>query len=219
MAADASIQALGGYGYTREYLVEKIKRDARITTIYEGTSEIMEMTISRDRWQLHLKTKGQFYHDSARQLEQLNGRHPNVGADVAALGLHALAELLEVARVQRLTRHQHILFRVGEWIAYAESAGALARRAARAAEGTLDPKAHGRFDAAALTVLSRIFAREAAMKVGSEGLRWITATTSGTGNDAAELEKKVSLSAIYRAQAGLIADMDLAADVLYGRTK
>ena len=50
-AADAAIQALGGYGYTREYMVEKIKRDVRITTIYEGTSEIMEMTIARDRWQ------------------------------------------------------------------------------------------------------------------------------------------------------------------------
>src|ERR1039458_6038818 len=54
LAADASIQALGGYGYTREYMVEKIRRDVRITTIYEGTSEIMEMTISRDRWQSHL---------------------------------------------------------------------------------------------------------------------------------------------------------------------
>jgi hypothetical protein len=41
-----AIQALGGYGYTREYMVEKIKRDVRITTIYEGTSEIMEMTIA-----------------------------------------------------------------------------------------------------------------------------------------------------------------------------
>ena len=50
-AAEASIQALGGYGYTHEYMVEKISRDVRITTIYEGTSEIMEMTISRDRWQ------------------------------------------------------------------------------------------------------------------------------------------------------------------------
>ena len=49
-AAEASIQALGGYGYTHEYMVEKIKRDVRITTIYEGTSEIMEMTISRARW-------------------------------------------------------------------------------------------------------------------------------------------------------------------------
>ena len=46
-AADAAIQALGGYGYTKEYMVEKIKRDVRITTIYEGTSEIMEMTIAQ----------------------------------------------------------------------------------------------------------------------------------------------------------------------------
>ncbi len=45
-AADASIQALGGYGYTHEYMVEKMSRDVRITRIYEGTSEIMEMTIS-----------------------------------------------------------------------------------------------------------------------------------------------------------------------------
>ncbi len=55
-AADAAIQAHGGYGYTREYVVEKVKRDVRITTIYEGTSEIMEMTIARDRWQQHLST-------------------------------------------------------------------------------------------------------------------------------------------------------------------
>ena len=64
-AADAAIQAHGGYGYTREYVVEKIKRDVRITTIYEGTSEIMEMTIARDRWQQHLKTSGAYYRDRA----------------------------------------------------------------------------------------------------------------------------------------------------------
>ena len=125
-AADASIQALGGYGYTHEYLVEKISRDVRITTIYEGTSEIMEMTISRDRWQLHLKTRGQHYHERARELEGLHAKHPGVGADIAALAHHALAEVMEKARAARLTRYQHILLRLGEWIAYAESAGALA---------------------------------------------------------------------------------------------
>src|SRR5271169_5759042 len=71
-AAEASIQALGGYGYTHEYMVEKISRDVRITTIYEGTSEIMEMTISRDRWQSHLKTRGLHYHERARELEALD---------------------------------------------------------------------------------------------------------------------------------------------------
>ena len=39
-AAEDAIQAHGGYGYTKEYMVEKIKRDVRITTIYEGTPEI-----------------------------------------------------------------------------------------------------------------------------------------------------------------------------------
>ena len=65
-AADAALQAHGGYGYTRPYLVEKIRRDVRITTIYEGTSEILEMTIARDRWQAHLKTRGAHYSDARR---------------------------------------------------------------------------------------------------------------------------------------------------------
>jgi len=94
-AADAAIQAHGGYGYTHEYLVEKIKRDVRITTIYEGTSEIMEMTIARDRWQQHLKTRGDHFHAQARELEALDGAQPAVGAGIAALAYHALAELLE----------------------------------------------------------------------------------------------------------------------------
>src|SRR5438309_2209234 len=140
-AADASIQALGGYGYTHEYMVEKISRDVRITRIYEGTSEIMEMTISRDRWQLHLKTRGQYYHDLAKQFEAMHARHPEVGAGIAALSLHALAEVMEKARVARLTRFQHILLRLGELIAYAESAGSLARRAALMAERKLNEKA------------------------------------------------------------------------------
>src|SRR5215831_13700791 len=150
LAADASIQALGGYGYTHEYMVEKIKRDVRITRIYEGTSEIMEMTISRDRWQLHLKTRGQHYHDRARAFEALHARHPDVGAGCAALALHALAEVMERARAGRLTRHQHILLRMGEWIAYAECAGSLSRRAALMAESRLNEKANQRFDATGL---------------------------------------------------------------------
>jgi alkylation response protein AidB-like acyl-CoA dehydrogenase len=41
-AAEDAIQALGRCGYAREYGVEKLKRDVRITTIYEGTSEMLE---------------------------------------------------------------------------------------------------------------------------------------------------------------------------------
>ena len=216
LATDASIQALGGYGYTHEYMVEKIKRDVRITTIYEGTSEIMEMTISRDRWQLHLKTRGQHYHEEARRLEALHAGHPAVGANIAALGLHALAELMERARLGRLTRYQHILLRLGEWIAWAECAGSLARRAARLADGKLHEKGNQRFDATALAAIARVFAREAVLKAGEEGLRWITGAGAGDA-DITALESGLGLQAIHRAQAGLIADMDYIADVLYGR--
>jgi alkylation response protein AidB-like acyl-CoA dehydrogenase len=216
LAADASIQALGGYGYTHEYMVEKISRDVRITTIYEGTSEIMEMTISRDRWQLHLKTRGRHYHDRAREFEAIDQRHPQVGAGVVALAMHALAEAMERARSGRLTRHQHILLRMGEWIAYAECAGSLARRAALMAEGKLNEKANQRFDAEGLAALARIFAREAAYKVAQESLRWIV----GAGDaDAASLEAALNVAAIHRAQSGLISDMDYVADVLYGRAR
>ena len=40
------VQFLGGYGYCREYPVERMMRDAKITEIYEGTSEVMKMVIS-----------------------------------------------------------------------------------------------------------------------------------------------------------------------------
>uniref|UniRef100_Q022P3 Acyl-CoA dehydrogenase domain protein n=1 Tax=Solibacter usitatus (strain Ellin6076) TaxID=234267 RepID=Q022P3_SOLUE len=220
-AAEAAIQALGGYGYTHEYLVEKISRDVRITIIYEGTSEIMEMTISRDRWQLHLKTRGKHYHDQARELEALHAAHPNVGAGCAGLVMHALAEVMERARAGRLTRDQHILLRMGEWIAYAESAGSLARRAALLEEGKLSEKASQRFDAVSLAAISRIFAREAALRVAQEGLRWIagagTDAAAGGEGDLAALEASLNFAAIHRAQRGLIADMDFVADVLYGR--
>ena len=217
-AAEASIQALGGYGYTHEYMVEKIKRDVRITTIYEGTSEIMEMTISRDRWQLHLKTRGQHYHDQAREMEALHARHPDVGADMAALAMHALAEVMEKARAARLTRFQHILLRLGELIAYAECAGCLARRAARAAENRLNEKANVRFNAAALSALARMFARTASLRVAEEGLRWVTGAGGVSDSEMAAFETSLGLPAIHRAQAGLISDMDYVADVLFNRT-
>jgi alkylation response protein AidB-like acyl-CoA dehydrogenase len=45
--AHAAVQTFGGYGYSREYPVEKLFRDAKITEIYEGTSEIQRLVISR----------------------------------------------------------------------------------------------------------------------------------------------------------------------------
>lgn len=44
---EEAIQILGGYGYTREYPVERWHRDAKIHTIFEGTSEIQQLVIAR----------------------------------------------------------------------------------------------------------------------------------------------------------------------------
>jgi alkylation response protein AidB-like acyl-CoA dehydrogenase len=214
LAADAAIQAHGGYGYTKPYLVEKIRRDVRITTIYEGTSEIMEMTIARDRWQRHLKSAGRYYPDRAAGLRALHMRHPDVGAETAALACEALAGVLEACRIGRLTRNQHVLLRLGELIAAAEAAGWFAERAATAIEGNLPEKADHRFDAVALGPMSRVFAREAAHKAACDGVRLVT---GAQGPGSMPMDADVGLDAVRAAQAGLISDMDRIADVLYLR--
>jgi alkylation response protein AidB-like acyl-CoA dehydrogenase len=56
-----AIQILGGYGYTKEFPVERYYRDAKITEIYEGTSEIQRLVIARSIL--------------ARQAEVASGRH------------------------------------------------------------------------------------------------------------------------------------------------
>src|SRR5690606_1278260 len=50
VAMDTTIEAVqihGGYGYVKEYHVERLMRDAKITQIYEGTSEVQKIVISR----------------------------------------------------------------------------------------------------------------------------------------------------------------------------
>ena len=47
-AATDAVQIFGGYGYTKEYPVEKLMRDAKLLQIYEGTSQIQRMVIARN---------------------------------------------------------------------------------------------------------------------------------------------------------------------------
>jgi len=46
-AADMAVQTLGGYGYSAEFPAERLYRDAKITEIYEGTSQIQRLVIAR----------------------------------------------------------------------------------------------------------------------------------------------------------------------------
>ncbi|MCP5096344.1 MAG: acyl-CoA dehydrogenase [Chloroflexi bacterium] len=199
-AAEDAIQALGGYGYTKEYMVEKIKRDVRITTIYEGTSEIMEWTMARDRWQQHLKTRTAFYKDWADRLDAIHAVEPENGANFAALAMRALSAILEQCRIDRLTRNQHVLFRLGELVAYAETAAIFAERVLK------KPTEAIQLDIPTRQALARIHAREAAIKVATDGLRWVT----GAGQSNPNLANTLNLPAIYQAQADLINDMNFA---------
>jgi alkylation response protein AidB-like acyl-CoA dehydrogenase len=175
----------------------------------------MEMTISRDRWQQHLKSSGAYYRDQAAALDVLHQRLPQVGAGIAALAHRSLAEMMEVARVSRLTRNQHVLLRLGELVALTECSAALARRAARAADGVLPPKADRRFSPDALAAVSRVNARSTALKVVSDGLGLLIGAADGS--DVAGVQAALGLSQILSVQAGQLADMDTIADALYGR--
>ena len=46
--ADRAVQIHGGYGYMRDYAVERLFRDARLLRLFEGTSQIMQVVIARD---------------------------------------------------------------------------------------------------------------------------------------------------------------------------
>jgi len=47
-SAYMALQVHGGYGYTKEYKIERLYRDARVTTIYEGTSEVQRIVVARE---------------------------------------------------------------------------------------------------------------------------------------------------------------------------
>ena len=131
-AADAAIQAHGGYGYTHEYEVEKIRRDVRITTIYEGTSEILQSIIGTHRWRMAVKTGGGFYRDMATGLRELGT------GEAAALAADALAGTILACHRRKLPREQWVMFELARLAAEVETAVALARKAAADSEANRD---------------------------------------------------------------------------------
>ena len=123
---------------------------------------------------------------------------------MTALALRALAVILERCRLDRLTRSQHVLFRLGELIACAETAAVFAERVVQR------PTEANPLDTPTRQAISRICAREAALKVACDGLHW----TTGAGQSDPDLAASLNLPAIYQAQAGLLADMDFVAGKL-----
>ena len=202
-AADSAIQAFGGNGYVREFPVEKIKRDVKITCIYEGTSEILELTTFRQRWQDNINADGRYYDKIADELDALHAKGPDVGAAAAAAGLRALSRVLQACYDQKLTQNQIAHMKLGELISFAESAAAFCRAAAK--EKLSDAVV---FDLETWRAMSRVHARHAASWIASEGLALVAGCSE---IDVVGLVDGINVKAVAKAQKGNVADMDLVA--------
>ncbi len=196
-AANDAIQALGGYGYIRDYEVEKIKRDIKITTIFEGTSEIQRNIISMFRLRESVRSKGAFYGEKAAAVAALPGES---GGSVLARALSALNETLMAARKQKLARLQHVMFLLADMMTHCEVAEALCVKASGGGG------ARGEYIRAA----ARLFAAEAAGVVFEKGLKIAAGCGEELGSALSSL-RSLDLEGISR---GYLSDMDLVARAL-----
>ncbi len=206
-AADAALQALGGYGYTREYMVEKIRRDVRITNIYEGTSEIQQSIVSTYRWKGTVRSKGAFYGELAAEMDQLAAGHPELGADRVAAALRGLSQVILHCHRAKTTRQQAAMFTLADLATRAEVAVAFGRAVAAAEGGT-----------AARAAACRVFARATLAEVRS-GARLLTTGFLEAGDEAgwgaaAELCDGIGAELDAARLAGTWQDMTLVAEAL-----
>jgi len=196
MANDA-IQALGGYGYVKDFEVEKIKRDIKITTIFEGTSEIQRNIISIFRLRETVRTKGQFYLGMADKLERLPSE---CGGALLAQTLRLLNDILVQVRSAKLTKSQHVMFLAADMITRCEVGDALCHKAA-SYEGREHSKDY-------MMASARLFAREAAEKVYLNGLRIAHGCEAAMG----EVVRKLEALDLGGAMGDYLKDMDRVAE-------
>jgi len=160
MANDA-IQAFGGYGYIREYEVEKIKRDVKILTIYEGTSEIQRNIISMFRLRATVRSKGGFYENMAAGLDGLTATS---ASPLLAQAIRAMNQVILIARKHKLTKSQYVMFLLADMMTWAEVGHAFCRKAETYEGGQTRTIAFMRGAA-------RLFAREVIEKIFINGSR------------------------------------------------
>ncbi|MFC1884244.1 acyl-CoA dehydrogenase family protein [Thermodesulfobacteriota bacterium] len=198
--ANDGIQAHGGYGYIREYEVEKIKRDVRILTIYEGTSEIQRNIISMFRMRSTVRSNGKFYNEMAETLEKLS---EETGGPLVARAIRVLNDVILGARKNKLTKQQFVMFLLADMITWCEVGKALCLKAAR--DGVSDKRSPG-----FLKTSARLFAREVIEKMAINGLK----ITQGCGSEIKDLTEKIRGMNIETAFQNNMKDMDSIADEL-----
>jgi alkylation response protein AidB-like acyl-CoA dehydrogenase len=209
-AAEDAMQALGGYGYITEYEVEKIKRDVRITCIYEGTSEIQQTLISTMRWKKTRKSKGEFYQSINDEMQQLHSNSADLGCRTYGLAASALNQAITLANDHRLTRQQYIMFALADMAVNVEIGASLARKAARCAH-------RGDSDAEKMKIIARLFASEVALVVSQNILKIVMGCGQFDEKATAEFMASVAYSELTAGTHNMIPDMDKLADIVFER--
>ena len=209
-AAEDAIQALGGYGYIAEYEVEKIKRDVRITCIYEGTSEIQQNIISMFRWKKTRKSKGEFYQSIRDEMMRLDGEADDLGCRIYGQAADALNQAVNLAHDQRLTRQQYIMFALADMMAHVEVGASLARRA-------FDAVQRGGAAAEKIKLISRLFANEAAQMVSQGILKIVMGCGACDLNMTNDFMQKIAYTELTASCQNIIIDMDRLADIVFER--
>ena len=211
-AADDAIQALGGYGYITEFGVEKIKRDVRITCIYEGTSEILQNIISMFRWKKTWKTKGAFYRSIAEEMDALHRQNDQTGCQYYAMAARALNQTILIAHEKQLTRSQHVMFCLADMVTYVEIGASLGRKAA-AIGGDSDSQSQKTMAA------SRVFAAEVAELVYRNMLKILMGKGLFNQEDVLNIMESISCSHLSFACANTIHDMDQISAIIFQNEK
>lgn len=207
-AADDAMQALGGYGYIAEFGVEKIKRDVKITCIYEGTSEIQQSIISTFRWKKTRKTKGGFYNEIRSEMEQLDAAVNDAGCRLYAMAAGALNHVIDMVHENKLTKQQYVMFLLADMMTYAEVGASLGRKAAALAQS-------GDSKAEKIKTMSRIFANEVVQLVAQNSLKIMMGSGIISPDAASEFMKTIAYYELLSGCENVIKDMDIIADILF----
>ena len=209
-AADDAIQALGGYGYICEFEVEKIKRDVKITCIYEGTSEIQQNIISTFRWKNTRKSKGEFYGSIVSEMEKLDTVVGDAGCRLYGLSAGVLNETIMRVHDNRLIRQQYVMFTLADMMTHVEVGASLARKAVALTEV-------GGPEAETIKIMSRIFADEVAQLVTRNALKILMGSGVFDQKAVSEFVETVSYNELFFSGQNVINDMDMVADILFER--
>ena len=194
IAADDAVQALGGYGYCVEFEVEKIRRDARILRIYEGTSEILQNIVGIYRMRESVRSKGEYYGAIADQAEPF----ADAGGTAAAKAARFLSRALDLLFHERLGKQQHALFEAATSVVEVEVAAALVRAAGMSGDALLKAQ-------------SRVFASDVLVSVTTRLLKLFSASSLLEPVVFENFRVAADLPGVFALQADRLADQDFIA--------